>query len=62
MMKWEYQTLKLKAGGWLGGEVDTDGLREQLNALGREGWELVNAFVPASGQGEVVAILKRPVS
>ncbi|HEX6370617.1 MAG TPA: DUF4177 domain-containing protein [Longimicrobium sp.] len=65
MTKWEYQTLKLKPGGWLGGKVDTDALRAQLNALGQEGWELVSAFDTAAGQGasrEVVVILKRPVS
>lgn len=65
MTKWEYQTLKVQPGGWLGGKVDTDALRDQLNALGREGWELVSAFDTAGGQGasrEVVAILKRPVS
>lgn len=65
MAGWEYQTLKVEPGGWLGGKVDVDELRERLNALGRQGWELVSALDTAYGQGgsrEVVAILKRPLS
>jgi hypothetical protein len=65
MAKWEYQTLKVEPGGWFGGKVDTDDLRAELNRLGQEGCELVNAFDTAFGQGasrEVVAIFKRPVS
>ncbi|HEX5869575.1 MAG TPA: DUF4177 domain-containing protein [Longimicrobium sp.] len=63
MAKWEYQTFKIEPGGWLGGKVDTADLRDQLNRLGQDGWELVSAFDTAAGQGvsrEVVIILKRP--
>ncbi|HEY0020971.1 MAG TPA: DUF4177 domain-containing protein [Longimicrobium sp.] len=67
MAGWEYQTLKVEPGGWLGGKVDIDELRDRLNALGREGWELVSALDTAYGQGqggtrEIIAILKRPLS
>lgn len=54
-----------RAGRLAGGKVDTDELRAELNRMGQEGWELVNAFRTASGHGasrEVVAIFKRPLS
>lgn len=65
MTLWEYQTLKVEPGGWLGGKVDTDDLRDRLNRLGLEGWEMVSAFDTAFGQGgsrEVIVVLKRPLS
>ena len=61
--QWEYKTVALTAGGFLGGLLDRQKFEELLNALGRDGWELVNAFDTNSYQGatrDVVAVFKRP--
>ncbi|GGJ07550.1 DUF4177 domain-containing protein [Paenibacillus hunanensis] len=62
MIQWEYKTVKLAAGGFLGGKVDDDHLQETLNALGFEGWELVSSFDTTMSQGssrEIILIFKR---
>lgn len=62
-MKWEYTTIRLAAHGWLGGKLDTQQFELMLNNLGREGWELVNAFDTNQGHGatrDVIAVFKRP--
>lgn len=64
-VKWEYLTLILKTGGWVGGKVDGQELTNVLNQRGSEGWELVAVFDTSTYRGEtrdVVAILKRPCS
>ncbi|MBN1513252.1 MAG: DUF4177 domain-containing protein [Phycisphaerae bacterium] len=65
-MRWEYMTLKLAAEGWfLGGKLDVEKLDTQLNALGRDGWEVVSAFDTNQAYGasrDIVVILKRPTS
>ena len=65
-MKWEYMTLLWDARrGFLGGKIDRQGLNDQLNQLGSEGWELV-AVTDTSQEGgstrNLLLILKRPVS
>ncbi|RAU95743.1 DUF4177 domain-containing protein [Paenibacillus sp. YN15] len=62
METWEYKTLKVETKGFFGGKVDLPELEEELNGLGRLGWELVNTFDTSMGQGtsrEVVCIFKR---
>ena len=63
MEKWEYQSIKLAATGWFpGGEVDEGELDSNMNALGRDGWELVSAFDTNTAQGQsldVIVIFKR---
>ncbi|UCF40687.1 MAG: DUF4177 domain-containing protein [Gemmatimonadota bacterium] len=62
-MQWEYQTLSIKAGGFMGGKLDDEAFTRALNELGRERWELVAAFDTAMGSGQtrdVVAVFKRP--
>jgi len=65
-MRWEYMTLKLAAEGWfLGGKLDVEKLDSQLNALGRDGWEVVSAFDTNQAYGasrDIVVILKRPLN
>ncbi|MEW4369570.1 DUF4177 domain-containing protein [Paenibacillus kandeliae] len=62
MSQWEYKTIKLEPGGFLGGKVDMDELQGTLNDLGFDGWELVSSFDTTISQGssrEVILIFKR---
>ena len=48
---------------FFGGKLDTEAFDTYLNELGREGWELVNAFDTNQSYGasrDVVAVFKRP--
>ena len=63
-MKWEYTTIQLAAHGFLGGKIDVKKFERMLNKLGKDGWELVNAFDTNQGYGatrDVIAVFKRPV-
>ncbi len=62
-MTWQYLTLRIKASGFFGVNLDYDEMNDKLNALGREGWELTSGFDRSKRNGisgEVVLILKRP--
>lgn len=63
-MKWEYKTVLFEASGWFfGGKLDQKEFQASLNALGAEGWELVNVFDTNMAHGQtrdIVAVLKRP--
>ena len=62
-MKWEYETVKVAATGFVGGKLDEDTFTTHLNDLGDQGWELVAAFDTNQGGGatrDVVAVFKRP--
>ncbi|MEO3944907.1 DUF4177 domain-containing protein [Gorillibacterium sp. CAU 1737] len=62
-MEWEYKTIKTETSGMLGGILDIEEFDLKLNALGREGWELVSVFDTNQSQGAtrfVIAVLKRP--
>lgn len=50
-VQWEYKTVKLKLGGFLGGKIDQSQLDSILEQSGREGWELVTVFATALYQG-----------
>ena len=61
-MKWEYTTIHLAAHGFLGGKLDIEKFERMLNKLGKDGWELVNAFDTNQGYGatrDVIAVFKR---
>lgn len=61
-MKWEYMTLAVQAGGFLGGKVNLEELTARLDEAGAAGWELVNVFATSQGYGktrDVVAVFKR---
>jgi hypothetical protein len=63
-MRWEYQTVKLKAKGFLSVKIDEVQMDAMLNDLGRDGWELAAAFDTSVAQGstrDVVVIFKRPI-
>lgn len=53
-MRWEYKTLVIKK-TWLG-KINTEQYEAELNAVGRDGWELVNVTQDAVG---VLAVFKR---
>ncbi len=62
--KWEYKTLTFEPGGFWsgGGKLESQGLTNQLNELGSQGWELVSVFDTTKFEGQtqqVYAILKR---
>lgn len=60
-MRWEYKTIYFSKNTFFSGKPDMEVLQEQLNELGKEGWELVNAaphFVLGRGKG-LVLILKK---
>lgn len=50
-VQWEYKTVKLKLGGFLGGKIDQAQLDSILEESGLEGWELVTVFATALYQG-----------
>ena len=61
--KWEYRSVRLDVGGWVGPKVDLGELDATLNALGAEGWELVSALDLSQSDGKtaaLVALFKRP--
>lgn len=62
-MKWEYRTFLWETRkGFLGGKLDRQGLEDQLNLVGQDGWELVSVSNPTMDGGStrnLVLILKR---
>ena len=65
MSNWEYKTVEVPVSfTWRGQKKeDDDALERELNLLGRQGWELVNALdlnVHHGTSRYIVAIFKRP--
>lgn len=61
MKSFEYKVVKVPIKGIFKRDISPD-FENILNAEGKEGWELVNSIVPASGFGEsdqVVLIFTR---
>lgn len=59
---WEYRTVKLDVSSWLGPKVEPEKIDAELNAYGREGWELVSVVDVNKHQGttsELVLVFKR---
>ena len=60
--RFEYRTLQLQLEGWFRPDVDVAQTDATLDALGREGWELVSVVDLNRGHGHstsLVAFLKR---
>ncbi len=60
---WDYKTVKLRLGGFLGGKIDQPELDRILDEASGEGWELVQVLATALYQGrtqDAVLIFKRP--
>lgn len=57
--RWEHKVLIYKL-GWKG--FDYDQIEQDLNELGRQGWEALDMIAPSVGSGqaiELVVILKK---
>ena len=64
MPNWAYHTIKIPTAGFFGGEFDDRRLNDTMNALGREGWELVSAFDTNWAKGaskHIVLLFKRAI-
>ncbi|MCE9596282.1 MAG: DUF4177 domain-containing protein [Planctomycetes bacterium] len=62
--RFEYRSVILKSGGFLGGNVDQEEFERELNRMGQDGWELVSVFDTNQGHGTtrfIVAVFKREV-
>jgi hypothetical protein len=55
-MRWEYKTIKVKR-AFFTGAIDAEAFEVQLNALGRDSWELV--CVNQNNLHGMIAVLKR---
>lgn len=57
--QWEHKVLKYKL-GWKG--FDYEQIEQDLNELGRQGWEALDTIAPGVGSGqaiELVIVLKK---
>ena len=65
MQRWSYEVIKIEATGFfVGGNVDEDEIRAEMNRLGREGWELATSVETNANQGAskyILLLFKRPV-
>jgi hypothetical protein len=62
MKKFEYNIISLQDEGFWAVEFDWEKLKEELNSLGAEGWEVVSAVDINTGHGrsrDVNILLKR---
>lgn len=59
-MKWEYKSITYKDGGSFGTTSTAAEVVEQMNQLGKEGWELAAALSPPTGGSGNVLLFKRP--
>ena len=60
--RWEYRSVRLDVGGWVGPKVDLAQLDATLNGIGADGWELVSAVDLNKSDGKtsaIVALFKR---
>jgi hypothetical protein len=55
--RWEYRSVRFDVGGWIGPKLDLAELDATLNAIGSEGWELVNALDLSQSDGKSRALL-----
>ena len=54
-MKWEYDVIAVRA------LDDVNSLKQKLNQLGKEGWELVASISTPDRMGAGLLMLKRPL-
>ena len=61
MKKYEYKVLTIKKGVFTSGDKYAEQMETELNALGADGWELVEISGNTSIDGFVVQVFKRPI-
>ncbi len=62
MQKWEYKVIETECKGLVGGVLEVQYFNDSLNALGKEGWEVVSSVALNVTQGstkKVITVLKR---
>jgi len=59
MKKFEYKTILVKRGAFSSNEKYVEQFTTELNALGAEGWELIEISGNATLEGFVVQVFKR---
>jgi len=62
MRKFEYKALSIKKGTFTSGEKYASQFTTELNALGMEGWELIEITGNATLEGFVLMVFKRELS
>jgi len=59
MKKFEYKVVQIKKGAFTSGEKYAEQIELELNALGADGWELVEITGNVSLEGFIIQIFKR---
>lgn len=59
MRKFEYKAVSIKKGAFTSGKKYEESFETELNALGAEGWELVEITGTVSLEGFVLLVFKR---
>ena len=62
MDKFEYKTLFTNAKGFLGGKINESKFQDELNELGKQGWELVSTVPSTQSYGNtrwLISVFKR---
>jgi len=62
MEKFEYKVLSVKKGTFTSGEKYAKQIETELNALGVEGWELIEITGNVTLEGFIVQIFKRKLN
>lgn len=64
-VQWEYRTLRYEVSGFVTPKFDSLKYDDELNQLGRAGWELVSVMDMNAGNGAsfaLVAVFKRALA
>lgn len=64
--RWEYYSLPFPGKTFCDSDIERANLKDRLNDLGREGWELVSVFTVScdcefTGDSAAIAVFKRPL-
>ncbi len=52
MKKWNYKVVEFDTkSSFMGGKVDRQMIENQLNELGKKGWEVISSFTTTQGNG-----------
>ena len=62
MKSFEYKVLSVKRGAFTSGEKYVEQFATELNALGAEGWELIEITGNVSLEGFVIQVFKRELN